>query len=209
MSAGKHGLFITLEGVEGVGKSTAAAQLADLLRADGLDVLLTREPGGTKAAEAIRQLLLEPDLPMAPLAQTLLHFAARADHVEQHIRPALEQGKIVICDRFYDSTMAYQAYGQGVALADIEALIHVIRLTPDVTFLLDLPEKQATQRLAARGKATDRYEEMGQDFFNRVRAGFGAMAMAEPNRFVRIDASPPAHEVVATLRQTIFKRFGR
>lgn len=205
----KQGLFITLEGVEGVGKSTASALLADLLRADGLDVLLTREPGGTKAAEAIRQLLLAPDLPLAPLAQTMLHFAARADHVEHHIRPALAQGKTVICDRFYDSTLAYQAYGQGVPHADVEALVELIRLTPDVTFLLDLPEKQATQRLAARGAATDRYEEMGQDFFNRVRDGFNAMARAAPERFVCIDASPPAHDVAASLRQTILSRFGR
>lgn len=203
------GLFITLEGAEGVGKSTASTKLADLLRADGHEVLLTREPGGTKGAEAIRQLLLEPTIPLVPMAQTLLHFAARADHVEQSIRPALAQGKIVICDRFYDSTLAYQAYGQDVAVADVQGLIQMTRLTPDITFLLELSEAQALQRLAIRASGTDRYEEMGQDFFQRVREGFDLLANAEPERFVRVDASLPANDVAITLRQVVRERSGR
>lgn len=200
------GLFITLEGAEGVGKSTAAARLAVLLRADGHEVLLTREPGGTKGAEAIRQLLLEPTVPLVPMAQTLLHFAARADHVEQSIRPALERGCIVICDRFYDSTWAYQAYGQDVAADDIQALIKMTRLIPDITFLLELSEPQALHRLAVRASGTDRYEEMGRDFFRRVREGFDRLASAEPERFVRLDASLPAHDVAATLRRVVRER---
>lgn len=203
------GLFITLEGAEGVGKSTAAAGLAALLRAEGHEVLLTREPGGTKGAEAIRQLLLEPAVPLIPMAQTLLHFAARADHVVQSIRPALAQGKIVICDRFYDSTLAYQAYGQDVPVADIQALIKMTGLTPDITFLLELSEIQALQRLESRASATDRYEGMSRAFFGRVREGFNLLANAEPKRFVRVDASLPAHDVAAALRRAVHERGGR
>lgn len=209
MMASQPGLFITLEGAEGVGKSTAAAGLAALLRADGGDVMLTREPGGTSGAEAIRQLLLEKTMPLVPLAQTLLHFAARADHVEQSIRPALAQGKIVICDRFYDSTLAYQAYGQGVVMDDIKAMIKLIRLTPDLTFLLELSEEKIKQRLAARGGETDRYEAMEEDFFGRVGKGFDEIATSEPKRFVRVDASLPQHDVATTLRRIIFERTGR
>lgn len=209
MTAHKSGLFITLEGGEGVGKSTSAAGLAALLRAEGFAVLLTREPGGTQGGEAIRQLLLEQTLPLIPMAQTMLHFAARVEHVERSIRPALEQGKIVICDRFYDSTLAYQSFGQGVAATDIKVLINLIRITPDLTFLLELPEEEALRRVAARAGQTDRYEGMERDFFARVRAGFDEIAAAEPSRFARIDASPSAEIVMATLRQIMFERTGR
>lgn len=209
MTTRKSGLFITLEGGEGVGKSTSAAGLATLLRAEGFEVMLTREPGGTLGAEAIRQLLLEQALPLLPMAQTMLHFAARVEHVERSIRPALAQGKIVICDRFYDSTLAYQSYGQGVAAADIQELINLIRLTPDLTFLLELSDEQALRRLAARAGETDRYEGMGQDFFARVRTGFDNIAAADPARFARVDASPPVELVVAMLRRIMFERTGR
>lgn len=205
----KPGLFITLEGAEGVGKSTAAKGLAARLRADGHEVVQTREPGGTGGAEAIRGLLLAQTLPLTPMAQTMLHFAARTDHVERVIRPALAQGKIVICDRFYDSTLAYQSAGQGVAVADIQALIGLICLTPDVTFLLELEEAQAMNRLAARASAVDRYEEMDRDFFRRVRAGFEMIANAEPERLVRIDASLSESAVANKLYKVIHERMGR
>lgn len=205
----KAGFFITLEGVEGVGKSTAAAGLAALLRESGYQVMLTREPGGTKGAEAIRKLILEQSVPLTPMAQTILHFAARADHVEHSIRPALKAGQIVICDRFYDSTIAYQAYGQGVPVSDIQALIKLIRLTPDFTFLLELSEAQSLQRLAARSSGTDRYEEMGSAFFGRVRNGFNLLALAEPERFIRIDASMPAHDVAAALHKIVLEKIGQ
>lgn len=205
----KAGLFITLEGGEGVGKSTAAAGLAGLLRESGHQVMLTREPGGTKGAEAIRKLLLEQSVPITPMAQTILHFAARADHVEQSIRPALEAGHIVICDRFYDSTLAYQAYGQGVPIGDIQALIKLIRLTPDFTFLLELSAVQSLQRLAARSSGTDRYEEMDGVFFERVREGFNQLALAEPERFIRIDASLPARDVATALHKLVLEKIGR
>ncbi|MDE1883236.1 MAG: dTMP kinase [Rhodospirillales bacterium] len=204
----RAGLFITLEGGEGAGKSTAAAGLAAVLRAEGREVVLTREPGGTTGAEAIRALLLNQDIPLAPLAQTMLHFAARMDHVAALIRPALARGAVVICDRFYDSTMAYQSYGQGVALADVRALIALLRLTPDITFLLELSETEAKKRLAVRASGTDRYEEMDEAFFTRVRDGFVAMAAAEPARFMRIDASPAPEAVVASLRQALRDRAG-
>lgn len=205
----KPGLFITLEGAEGVGKSTAAKGLAALLQADGHEVLQTREPGGTSGAEAIRGLLLAQTLPLTPMAQTMLHFAARADHVERVIRPALAQGKIVICDRFYDSTLAYQSAGQGVAISDIQALISLIRLAPDVTFLLELEDAQAMKRLAARASAVDRYEGMDRDFFCRVRAGFEMIADAEPERLVRIDASLSQSAVANKLYQIIHERTGK
>ncbi|MDE2319478.1 MAG: dTMP kinase [Rhodospirillales bacterium] len=203
------GLFITLEGGEGAGKSTAAAGLAAALRAEGQEVLLTREPGGTKGAEAIRALLLNQEIPLDALAQTMLHFAARADHVAELIRPALARGAIVICDRFYDSTMAYQSYGQGVALADVRALIALVGLKPNITFLLKLSEDKAKKRLAARASGTDRYEAMDSAFFTRVQAGFAAIAQAEPARFIQIDASPAPQAVVAAMRAALRERAGR
>lgn len=201
------GLFITLEGGEGAGKSTAAAGLAALLRAEGRDVLLTREPGGTAGAEAIRALLLG-DVPLAPLAQTMLHFAARSDHVEAVIRPALARGAAVICDRYYDSTMAYQCYGQGVARGSVEALIRLTGLDPDITFLLRLPPEAALARLRLRAGGADRYEAMGADFFARVEAGFTQIAAAAPGRIRCIDAAAPPGEVVAAMRAAMRGRAG-
>jgi dTMP kinase len=202
MSPARPGLFVTLEGGEGAGKSTAAAGLAAVLRAEGREVVLTREPGGTPGAEAIRALLLG-DVPLDPLAQTLLHFAARADHAENLLRPALARGAVVICDRYYDSTMAYQAYGQNVPVAAIAAMIRVIDLDPDITFLLDLPPGLAAARLQARGSGSDRYEAMGGDFFARVAAGFQAIAAAAPGRVVTIDAAQAPAEVVAAMRTVL------
>jgi len=203
------GLFITLEGGEGAGKSTAAAGLAALLRAEGHEVLATREPGGTKGAEAIRALLLNTETPLHPLAQTMLHFAARADHVETVLRPALERGAIVVCDRFYDSTMAYQAYGQGVAVSAVESLIQLIGLRPNVSFFLRVPEDVAKARLAARAGATDRYESMGADFTARLMHGFAEIAAQEPERCAWVDSSAAPGAVVAELRRLIAERTGR
>ncbi len=207
MSTARPGLFITLEGGEGAGKSTAAAGLAILLRAEGREVVLTREPGGTPGAEAIRALLLG-DVPLDPLAQTLLHFAARADHVRHLIRPALARGAVVICDRYYDSTMAYQAYGQDVPLATVEALIRLNGLDPDITFLLDLPPELALARLTARASGSDRYEAMGPEFFARVDDGFKAIAAAAPARVISIDAAQAPEAVVAAMRVALAVRAG-
>jgi dTMP kinase len=208
MIAARRGLFITLEGGEGAGKSTAAVGLKRLLDEEGQQALLTREPGGTAGAEAIRALLLG-DVPLAPMAQTLLHFAARSEHVERLIRPALEEGRVVICDRFYDSTMAYQAFGQGVAVEAVASLIRLINLRPDISFLLDLPEDIARARVTSRAGATDRYEAMGEAFFARVRGGFKSIAAAEPGRFVLIDATKSPAQVVEDMRAAIRARAGR
>ena len=208
MSA-RGGLFITLEGDEGAGKSTAAAGLAALLADEGLEVVRTREPGGTPGAEAIRALLLDATTGLTPMAQTLLHFAARAEHVEALIRPALARGAMVICDRYTDSTMAYQAYGQGVDVAAIASLSRLINLSPDLTFILELPVAAAIERMRARGEGTDRYERLGADFMARVAQGFRAIAGAEPTRCVLVDAAQPAAAVVASLRRSIAERTGR
>ena len=205
----RAGLFITLEGGEGAGKSTAAAGLAALMRAEGFDVVQTREPGGTPGAEAIRTLLLSTDIALAPLAQTMLHFAARADHVETLISPALARGAVVICDRYYDSTMAYQAYGMGVAVDEVAALIRLINLRPDVTFMLQVPETVSKYRLASRGAASDRYEDMGGDVMARIAHGFAAIAAAEPERCAVIDATQQPGAVVEAMRQIIRARTSR
>jgi dTMP kinase len=204
----RPGLFITLEGGEGAGKSTAARGLAEVFRAEGAEVILTREPGGTPGAEAIRELLLG-DVPLDPLAQTMLHFAARADHAQNILRPALVRGAVIICDRYYDSTMAYQSYGQGVPIEAVAALIRLVDLHPDITFLLDLPPKLAEARLQARAGGSDRYEAMGTDFMARVAAGFQSIAAAAPGRIAVIDAAQSPEAVVATLRETIRARAGR
>jgi dTMP kinase len=205
----RAGLFITLEGGEGAGKSTAARGLADMLRAEGYTVLTTREPGGTPGAEAMRAILLSTTIKLDPLAQTMLHFAARADLVESVIRPALARGEIVICDRFYDSTMAYQAYGLDVDVSAVASLVRLINLRPDLTFMLEVSEATANRRRTARGGAPDRYEEMGADFMARVAHGFHAIAASEPGRCALIDAEPPAEIVVAAMRQIIRDRTGR
>ena len=209
MTGPRAGLFVTLEGGEGAGKSTAAAGLAALFRAEGAEVILTREPGGTPGAEAIRALLLGSKIPLDPLAQTMLHFAARADHIETVLRPALERGAVIICDRYYDSTMAYQCYGQGVPVESVAALIRLVGLHPDITFLLDLPPLQAAARLAARASGSDRYEAMGHDFMARVATGFQSIAAAAPGRVAVIDASQPPEAVVGAMRAAIRARVGR
>lgn len=205
----RPGVFITLEGGEGVGKSTAASRLAGMMRAEGHEVVATREPGGTPGAEAIRALLLSTDTHLDALAQTMLHFAARADHVEAVIRPALARNAVVICDRFYDSTMAYQAYGMGVDKSTVSSLIRLVNLTPDITFILEVPASVSKTRLSARGSASDRYEQMGADIMARITAGFRDIAAAEPNRCVLVDATQPAEAVAGNMRRIIRERTGR
>lgn len=205
----RPGVFITLEGGEGVGKSTAASRLAGMMRAEGHEVVATREPGGTPGAEAIRALLLSTDTHLDALAQTMLHFAARADHVEAVIRPALARNAVVICDRFYDSTMAYQAYGMGVDKSTVSSLIRLVNLTPDITFILEVPASVSKTRLSARGSASDRYEQMGADIMARITVGFRDIAAAEPNRCVLVDATQPAEAVAGNMRRIIRERTGR
>jgi dTMP kinase len=205
----RSGIFITLEGGDGVGKSTAAARLAEAMQASGHEVVLTREPGGTPGAEAVRTLLLGSKTHFDPLAQTMLHFAARADHVARVIRPALTRGAVVICDRFYDSTMAYQAYGMGVDITVVASLVRLIDLQPDITFMLEVPDSVSKTRRATRGAAADRYEAMGQDVRARIAHGFRAIATSEPDRCIMIDGAQAPDSVVRDMRRLIQERTGR
>jgi dTMP kinase len=198
-----RGRFITLEGGEGSGKSTQARMLADALEALGVPVLRTREPGGAPGAELLRELLLSGRIAWSAPAETLLHFAARAEHVERTIRPALTRGTWVVCDRFADSTMAYQGYGQGADRAMIADLTRMIGLVPDVTFVLDVSAEIATARLHGRGAAADRYEREGGAFHARVVAGFREIARAEPRRCVLIDANRTERDVHAEMMQSV------
>lgn len=186
------GRFITLEGGEGVGKSTQARRLADALRARGLEVVQTREPGGSAGAEAIRGLLMAGDADRwTPRAEALLFAAARADHVARTIRPALAAGKWVLCDRFLDSSRAYQGGADGISDADILRLHQVGSdgLLPDRTLLLTLEPDEATRRALARDRgAADRFGARDAAYHARVAAAFRALADAEPQRFRFIDA---------------------
>jgi dTMP kinase len=183
--------FITLEGGEGAGKSTQARRLAAALRGAGLDIIETREPGGSPGAEEIRRLLTagEPAR-WSPMAETLLHFAARADHVRRTIRPALAAGRWVCCDRFADSTMAYQGYGHGIDRDFIARLAGAVLgdLRPDLTLIFDLPVEQGLARAAARSGHEDRYEKMDRSFHEALRRGFLDIAGQDPQRCVVIDA---------------------
>ncbi|MBS0377014.1 MAG: dTMP kinase [Proteobacteria bacterium] len=195
------GRFITLEGIEGAGKSTAARFVAEHLRGLGHTVLATREPGGTPLAERIRALVLErgPE-PVTPVTETLLMFAARALHVTNVIAPALVRGEWVVCDRFTDATRAYQGSGRGVDPALIESLAHAVHgaLNPHLTLLLDLPVTEGLRRARERsGVASDRFEAEAVSFFEKVRAGYRGIADAEPARVRTIDALRPLPEVQA------------
>lgn len=185
------GLFITLEGPEGAGKSTNRDYLATRLREQGIDVLLTREPGGTPLAERVRELLLAPsEEPMAADTELLLVFAARAQHLAQVIRPALVRGAVVLCDRFTDATYAYQGGGRGLSEARIEVLENFVQdtLRPDLTLVFDLPVEVGLARAAARGRL-DRFEQEGQPFFEAVRQTYLRRAALQPQRYYILDAA--------------------
>tara|TARA_R100000541_G_scaffold301_21_gene1556 strand:- start:16665 stop:17297 length:633 start_codon:yes stop_codon:yes gene_type:complete len=185
------GLFITLEGPEGAGKSTNREYLAQRLRDYGLDVVLTREPGGTPLAESIRELLLAPaDEPMNSDAELLLVFAARAQHLAQVIRPALERGAVVLCDRFTDATYAYQGGGRGLSTQRIEQLESFVQgeMRPDLTLVFDLPVEVGLSRAAARGRL-DRFEQEGLGFFEAVRNTYLRRAGQDRQRYRIVDAA--------------------
>jgi dTMP kinase len=200
--------FITLEGGEGAGKTTQALLLAEALAARGIDVVRTREPGGAPGAERLRSLLLDGDVAWSPAAETLLHFAARAEHVARTIRPALAAGRWVVSDRFADSTMAYQGYGQGADRAMIATLTRLVGIVPDVTFVLEVSPAVAAARLAGRGERADRYQAMDAAFHARVADGFRAIARAEPERCVLIDADAPEAMVHAAVMRSLVMRGG-
>lgn len=200
------GRFITLEGGEGAGKTTQAKLLAEALEAAGIAVLRTREPGGAPGSEAIRALLLGSDVAFTAMAEVLLHFAARAEHVARTIRPALAAGRWVICDRFTDSTMAYQGYGLGADRAMIARLSEMIGLQPDLTLTLTVSLETAAARLAQRGGPADRYERLRDDFHARVAKGFAAIAADNPWRCVTIDANASADALHQAIMHTVRAR---
>jgi dTMP kinase len=203
-----RGKFITLEGGEGGGKSTQARRLAEALSASGRPVLLTREPGGAPGAEHLRGLLLGGDFDWSAPAETLLHFAARAEHVERTIRPALAAGIWVVCDRFADSTMVYQGWGQGADRGAIAALTGMLAVRPDLTLVLDVSVQTTLARLARRGAAADRYERLGAEFFATIREGFRAVAATEPGRCVVLDGEPDADAVAGAVLAAVRGRLG-
>lgn len=194
-------LFITFEGGEGVGKSTQVRILVDRLRESGADVVVTREPGGSPFAEAVRALILDPALPAhSQIAETLLFYAARADHLEAVIRPALARGAVVICDRFSDSTRAYQSRLGGIGRETFAALERVVvgETRPDLTLVLDAPVETSRARTAARG-AMNRYDAREASYHELLRAAFLAIAREEPSRCVVIDAARDVEAVAAAV----------
>lgn len=203
-------MFVTLEGGEGAGKSTQARVLADRLAAAGHAVLRTREPGGAPGAELLRDMLLRGETRWTPAAEVLLHFAARAEHLARTIEPALAAGAVVVCDRFADSTMAYQGWGLGADRALIETLTGLLPRQPDLTVLLEVPPDLGTARAAARVAAAagrlDRYERLDAAFHARVAAGFAALAEAHPARIVRVDASGDMDDVAARIWAAVSAR---
>ncbi|HRL29351.1 MAG TPA: dTMP kinase [Ottowia sp.] len=208
------GVFISFEGIDGAGKSTHIEALAGAFRAAGRTVVLTREPGGTALAEKIRALVLHE--PMGPLTEALLMFAARRDHIEQVIAPALARGEVVLCDRFTDATFAYQGGGRSFdwnSLSKLELLAqdrqapeanlaHNDLLQPDLTIWFDLPPAVAAERLAG-ARVPDRFESQPAAFFDAVRAGYARRAAEAPARFARIDASQPRDAVGADVRAAV------
>lgn len=193
-----RGRFITFEGGEGAGKSTQVQRLAARLKADGRELVTTREPGGSPGAESIRDIVLRGDADRwSPVTETLLMYAARRDHVERVIRPALARGAWVICDRFADSTRAYQGAAGGVDPGFITALeTYILEATrPDLTLVFDLPAETGLARAHARAGAEMRFESKGMAFHERLRAGFQAIAAAEPDRCAVIDATATMDEV--------------
>ena len=204
----KKGIFVTFEGAEGSGKSTQIRAAAAFLRKKGRSVLMLREPGGTRISEAIREILLDKNLKeMDPVTELLLYFSARAQIVREKILPALRKGKVVICDRFEDSTRAYQGFGRGISLKDIDQVSRLVRgqLTPDMTFVLDIDIKKGL----ARGGRHDRIEREVLSFHQRVRRGFLTLAQKEPRRITVLDTSKPVDWVSQKIRERLERVFGQ
>ena len=204
------GKFITFEGGEGAGKSTQIKLLSKFLKTEGLTTVLTREPGGSSGGEDIRRLLVTGAIDRwDPIAETLLHMAARRSHLVDLIEPALQEGKWVLCDRFADSTEAYQGYGQGLNLGFISELRRNIlgEIEPELTFLLDISVNEGLARAMARGNVA-RYEQMDRSIHEKIRLGFLKIAAENERRVVVIDASQSMDAIEAEIRQNTVQRFG-
>lgn len=201
--------FITLEGGEGAGKTTLSVRLAEALAATGLPVLRTREPGGAPGAEVLRGLMLHGGVAWDPVAEAMLMFAARREHLAKTIRPALQAGIWVVCDRFADSTLAYQCYGHGLDRAVWRRLAEVALdgFAPDLTLVLDLPPEAGMARALSRG-APDRFERMGAAFHTRVHQAFRDIAAEEPGRCAVLDAVQGPDAVFASAAATLTDRLG-
>jgi len=201
--AAQRGKFITLEGVDGAGKSTHVTWIAELLRKAGREVVVSREPGGTPLAEKLRSRVLSEA--MDPVAETRLMFEARADHVQKVIAPALARGAWVVCDRFTDSTIAYQGAGKGVDRALIDELARKVHpgLKPDLTLVFDASYTVSSQRLNASGRALDRFESAGSPFFERVRAAYQEIARQDPGRVRLVDGTRPAEQVKELIQKIL------
>lgn len=204
----KKGFFVTIEGCEGVGKSTLLRGLKDYLETAGRDAVFTREPGGTEVAERIRAVILDPEnAAMTPTAELLLYAAARAQHTEEKIIPAVRDGKLVICDRYSDSTLAYQSYARGLDRGECLAADEIARrgVKPDLTVFLDLSPERGFARKGGADKG-DRLEREKIDFHERVYAGFRAIAESDPDRVVAVDASKSKEEVIAAVVSLLKER---
>jgi len=205
------GRFLTIEGIEGVGKTTQVARLSHYLAERGIDHVVTREPGGTPLAEKIRDLVLRPrEETLPPAAELLLMFAARAVHLANHIEPVLHTGRWVICDRFTDATFAYQGAGRGMSQTDIRFLETLVQgaLRPDLTLLLDVPVDVGLERSRRRdaGGVRDRFDREQAEFFERVREGYLSRARAEPQRMAIIDAAASLDEVTTRMTKVLESR---
>ena len=201
--------FVSLEGGEGAGKSTQMSNIRDWFQGRGQTVVETREPGGTPLAEIIRNIVLHGDHPeMSAYTELLMIFAARAQHVEELIKPAVEQGSVVLCDRFTDASYAYQGGGRGLPASDIETLENMVmgKLRPDLTILFDLPVEVGLSRASGRG-SEDRFETEAISFLKRARQTYLTRAKQHPDRFVVIDATHPENEVWQTIKNTLEDRF--
>ena len=207
-----RGCFITFEGGEGAGKSTQIRRLAERLRADARDVVLTREPGGSPGAESIRELLLNGAVDRwSPLTEALLMNAARRDHIERVIAPALARGAVVLCDRFADSTRAYQGAGGAVDAAVIAQLERAVvgEMRPDLTLIFDLPVAEGLRRALSRNGGEERFEAKGEAFHERLRAAYLDIARSEPDRCVVIDAAASLDAVEAAIAVAVAPRLDR
>jgi dTMP kinase len=203
----KKGLFITFEGCEGTGKSSQLALLANLLETQRTNFITTREPGGSKEAEKIRTLLLNRRFSIEPLCETLLHMAARYQHLKNIILPALKLKKWVLCDRYTDSTIAYQGYGHRVDLGKIKNLSNIVSgdLKPNITFILDMPAQKALERAKKRKVGFNRYERMNLSFHNRVRRGFLRIAKENPKRCFLLNAENNKQDLHSQIKAIIGK----